>query len=220
MHPQNTTPAAKSLYNRAYYAKNRERLLARYRAIDAARAAAIPLAESLPSEQWRPVVDYEGWYEVSDFGRVRRIRPGPSVRLGRVRTLTPAKNGYLRLPLSKGSHASRQLHSIHRLVVEAFIGRFTPGEQANHINGDKADNRLMNLEKVAALENSRHSIRTGLKPSMRGGANPSATITEAQVRQIRDLKGRMKGRQIGRLLGLSDAVVYGVLEGRTWTHIS
>src|SRR4051812_22777189 len=104
------------------------------------------------TERWLPVVGCEGWYEVSDLGRVRRIRPGPSTKIGRL--LIPSSNyqrrGELSVVLSTGEPGGRgrRVRSVHRLVAEAFIGSRPRGYDLNHKNGEITDNRPENLEYV------------------------------------------------------------------------
>ena len=70
------------------------------------------------TEDWRPVVGYEGWYEVSSLGRVRRARPGLGARVGHILSPQLSNNGYLMVPLCR--EGCRRYRSVHRLVGEAF----------------------------------------------------------------------------------------------------
>lgn len=104
------------------------------------------------AEEWRPVVDWEERYEVSNLGRVRRLATGRIMRFAR------HVAGYSNVGLSPGVNT----RTVHRLVGEAFLGPRPSGHQINHKNGDKTDNRLENLEYVTPSENVRHSLaRTG-----------------------------------------------------------
>jgi hypothetical protein len=123
-------------------------------------------------EKWLPVVGYEGLYEVSNFGDVRSLervaeRSGPT---GDVtvssRVLKPhvTPKGYLRLQLKKDGLAKN--HQVHRLVATAFLGAPQGRrDQVNHLNGDKQDNYLGNLEWVTPSENLKHAYDEGLRPS-------------------------------------------------------
>lgn len=101
-------------------------------------------------EKWLPVVGYEGYYEVSDHGRVRSVdRMVRSGATGSVwlagRTLRPGtgRTGHLRVSLSR--EGRQTTHSVHALVLTAFIGRRPDEMEACHTNGDEKDNRLENL---------------------------------------------------------------------------
>lgn len=116
----------------------------------------------MPDEVWKPVVGYEGRYEVSNAGRVRSlIDTGGKPRVKpMIRKLRMMKSGYLSVTL--WNHGKVRLMKPHRLVAEAFLDKPDGAECVNHINGDKTDNRVENLEWCTLSENTRHAIRTGL----------------------------------------------------------
>lgn len=99
-------------------------------------------------EEWRPVVGWEGWYEVSTLGRARRV----SSR--RLLKPTPRHKGYLAIWVSRpGEHVRLNLA---KAVLVAFGGNWGMSLQVNHLNGNKTDNRVFNLEWVTGSENVRH----------------------------------------------------------------
>lgn len=116
-------------------------------------------------ETWRPVVGFEGVYEVSDLGRVRSLDreilnplPNGTIRRQRIhgRVLTPgiAKIGrYPYVNLSRGNKNQRS-HHVHRLVMEAFVGPLPAGMQTRHLNGDPSDCRLANLAYGTPTQNA------------------------------------------------------------------
>lgn len=115
------------------------------------------------SEIWRPVVGYEGVYEVSSMGRVRSLERYIVERSGKRRRwsgrmLTPrlAAKGYHLLTLQGGRH-----RRLHQLVAEAFLGPCPPGCEVRHRNGDHTDSRLANLAYGTHSENVRDSIEHG-----------------------------------------------------------
>lgn len=95
-------------------------------------------------EIWRDIKDYEGLYQVSNFGRVRSLGNGNSNR-SKVKILKPGNTrGYLRVCLCKDGKEKNFL--VHRLVAEAFIPNPLNLPQVNHKSEDKKDSRVENLE--------------------------------------------------------------------------
>ncbi len=95
--------------------------------------------------EWRPVPGYEGLYEVSDFGRIRNVRPTQGRPAGYVLS-TPVNQttgcAVVRLYRPQGGKTL----AVHRLVARAFHGESPAGAKVKRINGIKADNRADNLE--------------------------------------------------------------------------
>lgn len=117
------------------------------------------------TEQWKPVAGFDG-YEVSDLGRVRSWKmyhhdPGP-----RFLTPSPTDSGHLRVGLTNGSEDPRT-RMVHRLVLNAFVGSRPKGLVTRHMNGDKTDNRLANLQYGTYSENQLDSVKHGTHLSAR-----------------------------------------------------
>ena len=109
------------------------------------------------SEEWKPVVGYEGLYEVSNMGRVKKLRSGKIAKLSR---LDNAHGGYLVLTLIKYVDGRRIARTgrVHRLVAEAFIPNPENKPCVDHISTDPIDNRVENLRWATYLENNRNPI--------------------------------------------------------------
>lgn len=115
-----------------------------------------------PGETWLPVVDYEEFYEVSDFGRIRRTmrRKGPPGKNWPYLQPVRQRSGHLAVTLYRDG--TKKLAKIHLLVMAAFAGP-RPGKLiTRHLNGDPADNRLVNLAYGTHKENLRDDIRHGV----------------------------------------------------------
>lgn len=97
--------------------------------------------------EWRQVRGYEGLYEISDDGRIRRN--------GKILSPTDNGNGYLIIGLMKNN--KKKNHYIHRLVAEAFVENPSNYEVVNHIDFDKRNNDKSNLEWCTQKMNIRHS---------------------------------------------------------------
>jgi hypothetical protein len=104
-------------------------------------------------EEWRPVVGYEGLYEVSNLGRVQRG--------DRLRKLSPNDYGYIVVQLWRDGQYRQFL--VHVLVAAAFLGPCPDGYEVNHKHGDKADNRASELEYMTRSDNNKHAYTTGLR---------------------------------------------------------
>lgn len=99
-------------------------------------------------EVWKPVLGFEKYYKVSNFGRVY------SIRSCKVLHQHQRKDGYKGTRFGVNGKAYTLL--VHRIVAEAFIGKIEKGFQTNHIDGDKSNNHLTNLEVVTPSENQNH----------------------------------------------------------------
>jgi hypothetical protein len=107
-------------------------------------------------EEWRPITGWEDLYEVSHQGRVRTIGRGKGRRPpGRVLCQRYNRDGYLRVRLTRNRLEWNPF--VHALVLAAFVGPRPIGQDIDHKNGDRGDNRLGNLEYVTTSENVRRS---------------------------------------------------------------
>lgn len=137
---------------------------------------------------WKSVVGYEGSYEVSDRGDVRSLTRIDSIgRKVKGRTLKTSidRCGYKKVVLYKGGE--RKNHSLHRIIAKSFISNLENKSEVNHINGDKLDNTLKNLEWVTTTENMRHAFSTGLNrihENHKGEKHSRSKLTNDQVLEI------------------------------------
>lgn len=120
-------------------------------------------------EQWKPVLGYEGLYEISNDGRVKRLarRIKTSIKHSDSRFLpeiilngTVIKRGYVQVKLTKQGNG--RVFLVHELVANAFIPNLDNKKTVNHKDGDKTNNNVANLEWMTVEENLRHAWQTGL----------------------------------------------------------
>ena len=127
-------------------------------------------------EQWKDIPDYEGWYQVSNLGRVRsvpRIIPHKTKGgvisnqrwEGKILRPTLISGGYEMVVLTK--HRNPAYPTVHRLVAMAFVPNPYNKTVVNHIDGNKTNNVATNLEWVTSSENNQHAYDTGLKKRKR-----------------------------------------------------
>lgn len=118
------------------------------------------------AERWLPVADWEGLYEVSSLGRVRSLPRKDTVgrfHAGKVLRQFPQRDGYLCVGVTYGPR--RRLVRVHHLVLEAFHGPRPVRTEARHLNGDRLDNRAVNLAWGTKSENCLDQVRHGTHPS-------------------------------------------------------
>ena len=119
-------------------------------------------------EIWKDIPGYEGLYQVSSGGSVRSVdrviphkRHGVCNCKGKELSLVVSRKGYRTVNLMvNGTH---YLEFVHRLVATAFIPNPENKSQVNHIDGDKGNNNVNNLEWCSGSENSQHAWDTGLQ---------------------------------------------------------
>lgn len=156
------------------------------------------------AEEWRTVPGYEN-YAVSSTGKVLSRRRG--------RLLKPIHHhkGYLIVKLGRPENA----FGIHRLVAWAFIG--PQGEMTvNHIDGNKHNNSVQNLEYLTASDNVKHAYRTGLL-SNTGVNNKNAKLTEDQVREIK--RSSDANVDCAKRMGIGLYLVQRIRSGKNWKHV-
>ncbi len=156
-------------------------------------------------DEWREIPGYTR-YDASTIGNIRsRVNRKP-------RILKPFKiySGYLlvRLTPDDGSRPRGRGLSVHRLVALTFLGESPL--QVNHKNGDKTDNRLVNLEYVTQSQNQLHRFRV-LKVASDKWTRPDAS----NIWLLRQAGYQI--REIGSLLGLTHSMVHRVLSGQHWS---
>lgn len=126
-------------------------------------------------EIWKDIQGYNGIYQISNLGRVKSQRFWTGSRyVYKERLLSPgvSKAGYLRVTLSKDKKSKNK--NIHRLVAEAFISNPRNLSCINHIDGNKLNNNINNLEWCTQKHNMQEAFKTGLVKIPRGKYNHRA----------------------------------------------
>lgn len=150
---------------------------------------------SINGEQWKPIPDWEEEYEISNFGRVKRlartetyIRSDTGQEVERhyadlIMKLYKSKStGYMEVGLRSGERSAYP--NVHRLVAQAFIPNPDNKPQVNHKDGNKENNCVENLEWVTESENIIHSVETGLRPSAKGTDRSAKAIKCTETGQV------------------------------------
>ena len=175
------------------------------------------------SEEWRDVVGYEGLYQVSNFGNMRSVTRMVKNRHGMrtvhgigLCTYVPY-SGYTTIGLR--DCGPRKTFSVHRLVLEAFIGSCPDGMCACHWDGDRSNNILSNLRWDTPAENSADAKRHGTRCI--GELHGRSKLSNFGVRVIRRLlsAGDVTHREIGEVFGDSRACVGLISTGVNWAGV-
>jgi hypothetical protein len=175
-------------------------------------------------EVWKEVKDYEGLYEVSNLGRVKRLSKWTKVgnvakRFDKEKILKQGLHhkGYFHVILSKNGKS--KTITTHRLVLSNFVENIENKHSINHINGIKTDNRLENLEWCTISENSIHSYKMGLQISIKGEKHGRSKLTKNQVIDIKYNLNSLTNSEISKIYNLSKSYVWCLRRGKTWKHI-
>lgn len=183
-------------------------------------------------EQWLAVKGYEGIYQVSNWGCVRSLRRWITNRNGESQ-LIPGKDlklqsdryGYLQVYLTQNDRT--QLFNVHHLVAEAFlppplgeVGSKLDSYCLNHIDGNKQNNRVTNLEWITHAANQQHAIDTGLFNS--SGSQTMSKLTVAEVLDIWELlqEQRLSIGQIALCFDVSVKTIRKIKYGKAWRKVT
>lgn len=168
----------------------------------------------MTAETWKPVPDYEGIYEVSDLGRVRRVSAAKGATQGRIIDGRTNKDGYRRVTLCAAPRPDLD-KLVHVLVLEVFVDPCPPGMEACHGDGDPGNAALSNLRWDTPKANADDRRLHGTH--VQGTRHGSNKLTEDQVREIRVASGSQ--RAIAKTFGVSQQTVNDIKSGRRWSHL-
>jgi len=163
--------------------------------------------------QWRVIPNHPN-YEISIAGVVRRTTDCNRCRKGYILKQSCINSGYLKVSIN------RKNFTVHRLVLEAFVGPRPYGKECNHKNSIKSDNYLYNLEWVTHTENMEHACDTGLIDG-KGENNAANKLRGEEVLYIRELlkSSTLNQTQIGKMFNVGQGAISDINIRKTWSHI-
>ncbi len=185
-------------------------------------------------EKWKDIKGYEGFYQVSDLGRVHSLGRVIAVsRSTRIKTLTirdrilkhrPNGDGYPTVALYNKENQRKDI-SVHLLVITTFVGpRPHPYMQCRHLNGDIVDCRSTNLKWGTSVENAQDRKDHGRGPQVtcRKGEDISwSKFTENDIRRIRKLYGENKRTQgqLAKEYAVYQSYISRIVRRMVWKHV-
>lgn len=175
----------------------------------------------MPNEIWKPVVGFEGLYEVSNLGNVRSLdryckgRDGRSeLHRGCVLTKQTTWNGYHDVSLSNRSAGIKRKHRpVHALVAEAFLGPRPEKHDILHLDGDRTNNRADNLRYGTRAENLHQTYEYG------GSAGRGKLNKQEAIEIIRRLDRGEHPIALAKEFGVNNADMYHIRSGKTFAWL-
>ena len=172
-------------------------------------------------EEWRDIAGYEGYYQVSNFGRVRSLdrvvkaRNGDRVFRGRV--LKPSINKHDRPSIGLAVKGVIKTRDVHSLVIETFIGPAPEGMEGCHNDGSPSNNNLSNLRWDSRSGNMLDVRKHNGLPNRKGELSTKAKLKEKEVELIRVLLDRgVSKRKVSLMFKINRSQVSRIFNGLCW----
>ena len=180
-------------------------------------------------EEWKPIQNYEGLYEISNLGNVRSLDREVIVTRknktsfkrtlkGQVLRLSKTTKGYPQIAL--GKNGKLKSFEVHRLVAKAFMENPHNFIVVNHIDGNIKNNNVSNLEWCTHSHNSKHAYAIGVLKPIRGEKNTQSILTDKEVLEIRRLNASgLSQRKLGKMFNVCHTTIRMIILRRKWKHI-
>lgn len=159
------------------------------------------------------VCGYENYFQISNFGRLYSKRSNKILKqhLNRqgyatVSTRIGGRNGYA------------VLFRVHRLVADAFVLKASNSSEVNHIDGNKANNHVSNLEWVTPSENVQHAWDTGLRERKTGVDNPLSKLSAKDISLIRT--SEKSCRELAEIYKVHHTQISRVKRGKSYADVA
>jgi hypothetical protein len=178
------------------------------------------------TEEWKDVKGFEGFYQISNLGRVRSLdryvngtgKKTKQFIKGVILKAQKRKSGHLDVLLKKNGLEKRCW--VHRLVASAFLSNINNLPIVNHIDSNPENNVVTNLEWCSQKHNIQHCVASGRFNARKGIEHKDCKLTENQVLEIRRLGEANKSYySIAKLYGISEAHAKNIIKRVNWKHL-
>jgi hypothetical protein len=167
-------------------------------------------------ELWKPAFGYDGVYEVSDMGRVRRVLKGQGATVGIKNQKTQKHN----MKVSMCRNGVCKWHYVHHVVLNSFAGERPAGTECCHNDGNFRNNKLSNLRWDTRRSNVLDAIRHGTFVRKKGEDSLKAKLKNTDVFKIRELlKLGVSHRKIASIYGVAHSAIGAIKRNQTWGHL-
>ena len=159
-------------------------------------------------EEWKVIDGYDDYY-VSNLGRIKSLK-GKNPRILKQNFNA---HGYLQVSLSKNN--IRKTYRVNRLVANAFISNPNNLPQVNHINCDKTDNRVENLEWCSISHNTKHAFDNDL--CVKGEKHHKSKLKIEDVIFIKN--SNLSQRKLALMFGVTKTAIFNIKKGLSWSYV-
>lgn len=181
--------------------------------------------EDLDGELWKPVLEYEDYYMVSNKGRIKALdriwicgnRGSTRRSCSKILKQSIVTGGYLGICLTKDG--KKKTHQLHQLIANVFLPKIQGKNIINHKNGIKSDNRLENLEWCNHSENTRHAFANGLNKAHLGSEHGGSILNDDDVLYIRSVADKVTTKELSLKYAVNPATIRNVILRKSWKHI-
>lgn len=168
-------------------------------------------------EVWKDIQGYEGIYQISNFGRVK------SLKFGKEKILKTPTNTHNYPSIYLKENGKKKALRVHRLVAQNFLVNDNNYPDVNHIDGNKTNNKIENLEWCNRSQNEFHAYKIGLKNNnhKKGEKSHRTNLTNNDAKLIYKLRNeyKMKGKTLAWLFNVHIVTIYEIATKRGWKHI-
>jgi hypothetical protein len=174
------------------------------------------------NEIWKDLIGFEGFYKISNLGRIKSIdryvnsslkNQKSVLRIGKILKLSLDRYGYLKVNIRKNN--IKKNITIHRAVALTFIKNTKNLEQVNHIDGNKQNNYVENLEWITNDDNIAHGVKNNL--FVFGENHHNSKLTNQQVKEIKEkyIPKIYSSYKLAKEYGVSRPNINSIINGKT-----